>query len=87
MNVAGVMLLGFIGSLAYSAEAQAAYAVAYSELFSLVTWTAVGLMCAAATVAGPAVQPHDDEGSEKGRFGSEAAGRCCRRVVSDAGLR
>jgi len=52
MNVAGVLLLGFVGSLAVSAEAQAAYAVAYTELFSLVTWTAVGLMSAAATVAG-----------------------------------
>jgi putative MATE family efflux protein len=52
MNVAGVLLLGFVGSLAASAEAQAAYAVAYTELFSLVTWTSVGLMSAAATVAG-----------------------------------
>jgi putative MATE family efflux protein len=52
MNVAGVLLLAFIGSLAVSAEAQAAYAVAYTELFSLVTWTSVGLMGAAATVAG-----------------------------------
>jgi putative MATE family efflux protein len=52
MNVAGVLLLGFIGSLALSAEAQAAYAVAYTELFSLITWTSVGLMSAAATVAG-----------------------------------
>ncbi len=52
MNVAGVLLLRFIGSLEHSAEAQAAYAVAYSELFSLVTWTSVGLMGAAAAVAG-----------------------------------
>lgn len=52
MNVAGVMLLRFIGSTAQSAEAQAAYAVGYTELFSLVTWTSVGLMGAAATVAG-----------------------------------
>jgi putative MATE family efflux protein len=52
MNVAGVLLLRFIGSLAESAEAQAAYAVGYTELFSLVTWTSVGLMGAAATVAG-----------------------------------
>jgi putative MATE family efflux protein len=52
MNVAGVLLLRFIGSLEQSAEAQAAYAVAYSELFSLVTWTSVGLMGAAAAVAG-----------------------------------
>ena len=52
MNVAGVLLLRFIGSLAQSAEAQAAYAVGYTELFSFITWTSVGLMSAAATVAG-----------------------------------
>jgi putative MATE family efflux protein len=52
MNVGGVLLLSFIGSLADSAAAQAAYAVAYSQLFSLITWTSVGLMGAAAAVAG-----------------------------------
>ena len=52
MNVAGVLLLRFIGSLAESAEALAAYAVGYAELFSFITWTSVGLMGAAATVAG-----------------------------------
>jgi putative MATE family efflux protein len=52
MNVAGVLLLRFLGSLAYSAEAQAAYAVCYTELFSFITWTSVGLMGAAAAIAG-----------------------------------
>jgi putative MATE family efflux protein len=52
MNVAGVLLLRFIGSLEHSAQAQAAYAVGYTELFSLVTWTSMGLMGAAAAVAG-----------------------------------
>jgi putative MATE family efflux protein len=52
MNVGGVLLLAFIGSLAQSAAAQAAFAVAYTQLFSLITWTAVGLMGAAAAVAG-----------------------------------
>ena len=52
MNVAGVLLLRFIGSLEHSAAAQAAYTVAYTELFSLITWTSVGLMGAAATIAG-----------------------------------
>jgi Na+-driven multidrug efflux pump len=52
MNIAGVLLLRFIGSLAQSAESQAAYAVGYTELFSLVTWTSVGLMGAAAAIAG-----------------------------------
>jgi putative MATE family efflux protein len=52
MNVGGVVLLAFIGSLAQSAAAQAAFAVAYSQLFSLITWTSVGLLGAAAAVAG-----------------------------------
>ncbi|HKH48673.1 MAG TPA: MATE family efflux transporter [Thermoanaerobaculia bacterium] len=52
MNVGGVMLLSFIGSLAHSAAAQAAFAVSYTQLFSLITWTSVGLMGAAASVAG-----------------------------------
>lgn len=52
MNVGGVLLLSFIGSLAESAAAQAAYAIGYAQLFSLVTWTSVGLMASAATVAG-----------------------------------
>ena len=52
MNIAGVLLLRFIGSLEHSAAAQAAFAVGYTELFSLITWTSVGLMGAAATIAG-----------------------------------
>ncbi|HEX6124691.1 MAG TPA: MATE family efflux transporter [Pyrinomonadaceae bacterium] len=52
MNVGGVLLLAFIGSLAHSAAAQAAYAVSYVQLFSLITWTSMGLMGAAASVAG-----------------------------------
>ena len=52
MNVAGVLLLRFIGGLEHSAEAQAAWAVSYVELFSFITWTSVGLMGASASVAG-----------------------------------
>ena len=52
MNVGGVFMLSFIGSLAQSAAAQAAFAVSYGQLFSLITWTSVGLMGAAAAVAG-----------------------------------
>ena len=52
MNVAGVLLLRFMGSLSHSAEAQAAYAVCYTELFAFITWTSVGLMGAAAAIAG-----------------------------------
>lgn len=52
MNVGGVLMLSFIGSLEQSAAAQAAFAVSYSQLFSLITWTSIGLMGAAAAVAG-----------------------------------
>jgi putative MATE family efflux protein len=52
MNIGGVLMLSFIGSLPQSAPAQAAFAVSYSQLFSLITWTSVGLMGAAAAVAG-----------------------------------
>jgi putative MATE family efflux protein len=52
MNIGGVFLLAFIGSLAASAQAQAAYVVSYTQLFSFITWTSVGIMGATAAVAG-----------------------------------
>lgn len=52
MNIVGVLMLRFIGSTSSSAEAQAAFTVGYTELFSLVTWTSVGLMGTAAAIAG-----------------------------------
>jgi putative MATE family efflux protein len=52
MNIGGLLLLSFIGSLAQSAAAQAAYAVTYTQLFSFITWTSIGLMGAAAATAG-----------------------------------
>jgi putative MATE family efflux protein len=61
MNIGGVFMLAFIGSLAQSAAAQAAFAVCYTELFSLVTWTSVGLMGAAAAVAGQNLGAHQPD--------------------------
>jgi putative MATE family efflux protein len=52
MNIGGVLMLAFIGSVAQGAAAQAAFAISYSQLFSLITWTSLGLMGAAAAVAG-----------------------------------
>ena len=52
MNIGGVCMFAFIGSLAQGAAAQASYSVSYMQLFSLITWTSVGLMGAAAAVAG-----------------------------------
>jgi len=65
MNIGGVMMLSFMGSLALSAQAQAAFAVSYTELFSLVTWSSVGLMGAAAAVTGQNIGAgHPDRASQ-----------------------
>jgi putative MATE family efflux protein len=61
MNVGGVFMLAFIGSLAQSAAAQAAFAVSYTQLFSLITWTSIGLMGAAGAVAGQNLGARDPE--------------------------
>ena len=58
MNVGGLFMLAFIGSVAHGDAAQAAYAVAYGQLFLLVTWSSNGLMGAAAAVAGQNLGAH-----------------------------
>lgn len=65
MNVAGVLLYRFIGSVELSAEAQAVFAVGYTQLFSLITWTSVGLMGATAAVAGQNLGAKKPERSEE----------------------
>ncbi len=79
MNIGGVLMLAFIGSLAQSAAAQAAFAVSYSQLFSLITWTSVGLMGAAAAVAGQNLGAHHPDRADEAvhvaaRFGALGAG-------------
>ena len=73
MNLGGVFLLRFVGSLAESAEAQAAYAVSYGQLFSFITWTSVGLMAASAAVGGQ-------------NLGAAKPDRTVRAVHSAAGM-
>jgi Na+-driven multidrug efflux pump len=43
MNVAGIVVLRLVGSLAHGAEAQASYAICYAQLFALITLTSNGL--------------------------------------------
>ena len=52
LNLGGAFLIGYIGTLAESAAAQAAYTICYAQLFSFITWTGFGLRGAAATVMG-----------------------------------
>ncbi len=52
MNVGGVLMYAFMGSLAQGEATQAVYAVCYSQLFLLVTWSSNALMGASASVAG-----------------------------------
>jgi putative MATE family efflux protein len=71
MNIGGILLLRYVGSLAASAEAQAAYAIGYVELFSLITWTSVGLSGAAAAVAGQNLGAHRPDRAVQGvHFGA-----------------
>ncbi len=79
MNIGGVFMLSFIGALAQSAAAQGAFAVSYTELFSLITWTSVGLMGSAAAVAGQNLGAGHPERSEQAvhiaaRYGLLCAG-------------
>ena len=75
----------FIGSLEHSAAAQAAYAVGYTELFSLITWTSVGLMGAAATIAGQNLGAGNPERADRtawrSRRGSAWRGRAVVGVL------
>ncbi|MGE0039560.1 MAG: MATE family efflux transporter [Vicinamibacterales bacterium] len=83
MNVAGVIFLRFIGSLQHSAAAQAAFAIGYTELFSMITWTSVGLMGATATISGQnlgAGQP------ERAIAGVHAAAKIGLAVAAVVGL-
>ena len=65
MNVGGTLMLAFIGGVARGPAAQAAFAIGYSQLFSLITWTSVGLMGAAAAIAGQNLGAKQPERAEQ----------------------
>ncbi len=74
MNVGGVLMMRYVGSLAQSAQAQAAFAVGYSQLFSLITWTSTALLAAAATVAGQNLGAQHPERAARAPFASAILG-------------
>jgi Na+-driven multidrug efflux pump len=51
INYAGILASAY-GKLGQIEQAQAAFAVSYTQLFSFITWTSVGIMGATAAVAG-----------------------------------
>jgi putative MATE family efflux protein len=81
MNVAGVMMLRYIGSLQQSAAAQAAFTIGYTELFSMITWTSVGLMGAAATIAGQNLGAGHPERAMQGVHAASRIGLAVAAVV------
>lgn len=52
LNIGGVLLLRYIGSLDHASQAQAAYVICYSQLFAFVSWASFGLRSASATLMG-----------------------------------
>ena len=52
LNIGGVFLLRYFGSLEHSAAAQAAYTICYAQLFALAAWPARGLRNASSALNG-----------------------------------
>jgi len=86
MNIGGVFLLRFIGSLEHSAAAQAAFAVDYTELFSLITWTSTGLLGASATIAGQNLGAGNPDRAAEGVQVASKIGLAAAAVVGAAFL-
>ncbi|NUM54973.1 MAG: MATE family efflux transporter [Candidatus Hydrogenedentes bacterium] len=70
LNIGGIWLYRYIGGLADSSAAQAAYTICYAQLFSFVTWAALGLRGSAAALMGQNIGAGK---SERGRRGVHVA--------------
>jgi Na+-driven multidrug efflux pump len=77
MNIGGVFMLAFIGSLSQSAASQAAFAVSYSQLFSFVTWISTALLGAAAATAGKNLGAGQPERAEQAVHVAARYGLAC----------
>ena len=70
LNIGGIWMLRYVGSLADGSAAQAAYSICYLQLFSFVTWAALGLRGSAAALMGQNIGAGK---SERGRRGVHVA--------------
>jgi putative MATE family efflux protein len=70
LNIGGIWLYRYVGALADSSAAQAAYTICYAQLFSMVTWAAMGLRGSAAALMGQNIGAGK---SERGRRGVHVA--------------
>lgn len=74
LNIGGAMLISYIGALDHSAEAQAAYTICYTQLFSFVTWTSFGLRAASATIIGQNIGAGNTQRGKRGVYVTTAIG-------------
>lgn len=70
LNIGGIFLYGYLGLLENSSSAQAAYTICYAQLFSFVTWAALGLRGAASALMGQNIGAGR---AERGRRGVHVA--------------
>lgn len=76
MNLGGVILMRYVGSLEHSAEAQAAYAVRYTQLFSFASWAAMAMMSSAPTIVGQSLGAGRSERAVVAPWAATRVGLC-----------
>lgn len=74
LNIGGIWLYRYIGALADSSAAQAAYTICYAQLFSFVTWAALGLRGSAAALMGQNIGAGKGERGRRGVHVAAAMG-------------
>ena len=70
LNIGGIWVYRYVGQLPDSSAAQAAYTICYAQLFSFVTWAALGLRGSASALMGQNIGAGK---SERGRRGVHVA--------------
>lgn len=74
LNIGGLFLYGYIGVLETGSAAQAAYTLCYLQLFSFVTWAALGIRGAASALMGQNVGAGKSDRGKRGVHVAAAMG-------------